>query len=380
MVDEAPHRIDQRHPLPDHLKPKPKKRANVEVSAGNEESTPMEQIGKVGMRNLPPALVSFVFHLIVIIIFALIYIPGDGSSRFGLFLETESIDDSFDQTFELSSEDDFVPEVNAAEMELSSAESMESFEPELVKIESSAPTPLNPSNEPGFPLSGRGDQQRQGLLRIFGGTPQTESAVELGLQWLAKNQLKDGSWSLKGPYRSLVGEDNQMAATGLALLAFLGHGETHQKGKYKRNVDKAVKYLIKNQSGNGHFVERSAGESHSLYSHAICSISICELVALTQDESLIGPAREAVKFAVQAQGTEGGWRYEAGKGSDLSVTGWFVMLFQSAKYAGIEYDASLLKKTEAFIDSVMLPDGSQYRYQSDHDPKLSMTAEGLLCR
>lgn len=377
-------------PLPAHLKPKRKKGSEEAASKGVEspdvetvedDSSQMEKLGKAGLRGLPPALISFIFHVLVIIVFALIYIPGDGTGGFGFFLETESADDEFDQFFELSSDEDFVPEVNATDMEFSSAESMESFEPDLVKIESAAPTPINPSNDPGFALSGRGEQNRKGLMRIYGGTPETENAVELGLQWLARNQLKDGSWSLKGPYRSLVAEENSMAATGLALLAFLGHGETHQKGKYKTVVDKGLKYLIRNQSGNGHFLERRASLSHSLYTHAICSICICELIALTQDESLIGPARKAVEFAENAQGEQGGWKYEVGSSrSDLSVTGWFVMLFQSAKYAGIEFDPNVMKRAELFVESVMLPDGSRYRYESDHEPSLAMTAEGLLCR
>ena len=354
---------------------------SVATEMAAEDDTQLQRIGRISLRNLPSALASFVFHILLILIIALIYIPSSGEGRFSLFMETEAVDDSFDDFFELSQDEEFVPEVNAQQFELSAADSMESFEAELANIESTAPTPVNASNDPGFALSGRGDQSRQAMLRRFGGTPETENAVELGLKWLAKNQKRDGSWSLKGPYRSLVAEENSMAATGLALLAFLGHGETHQKGKYKDRVAKALTYLIRNQSANGHFVERRASLSHSMYSHAICSISICELMALTQDESLSGPARKAIEFAVAAQGKQGGWKYEAGsERSDLSVTGWFIMLFQSAKYAGIDYDPAILNRAEKFIDSVMLPAGDQFRYESDHEPSLAMTAEGLLCR
>lgn len=368
-------------PSAEHVESVKAQGLEVDVEAEQEEESQIQKLGKQSLRSMPSALTSFIFHVLLILIIALTYIPGTGTGRFSLFMDTESIDDDFDQEFELSNETEFVPEVSAEQMELSSSESMEAFEPELAKIESNAPTPVNPSNDPGLALAGRGEDSRRGMLRRFGGTPETENAVDLGLQWLARNQQRDGSWSLKGPYRSFVGEENTMAATGLALLAFLGHGETHQKGKYKDRVAKAVKYLIKNQSGNGHFVERRASLSHSLYSHAICSISLCELVALTQDESLLGPAREAVEFAVKAQGSQGGWKYEVGsERSDLSVTGWFIMLFQSAKYAGIDYDPAVLDRADKFIETVMSADGSRFRYEADHEPSVAMTAEGLLCK
>ena len=374
-------------PLPDHRKPDHRKTEQrktdsilVQSSLGESENQ-IQKLGRTGLRNLPFALISFILHTLVVIIIALIYIPSSGEGRFSLFIDMEGMDQDFDQEFEISPSEDFSPEVNSDTLDLNTAEISESFEPALMKIEASTPTPINPSNRPEFALSGRGQQNRVGLLKRFGGTPVTENAVELGLKWLARNQKRDGSWSLKGPYRSLVAEENSMAATGLALLAFLGHGETHQKGKYKDNVAKALKYLIKNQSGNGHFVERRASLSHSLYTHAICSISLCELLALTQDESLAGPARSAISFAEKAQGKPGGWKYEAGsERSDLSVSGWFVMLFQSAKYAGIDFDPGVLVRAETFIDTVMLPEGSRFRYESDHEPSLAMTAEGLLCR
>lgn len=376
-------------PLPEHLRKKKRKPASSPESKSvdflakdpSEEAPQKKLVERFNLKKLSSTLTSFIVHVILILILAVIYIPGTGDGRFSLFLETEYADESFDQTFELSRDEEFVPEVDAEAFESSSAESLESFEPELVKIESSAPAPVNSISEPGLPLSGRNEASRQGFLKRFGGTPQTEDAVELGLKWLARNQKRDGSWSLKGPYRSLVAEENTMAATGLALLAFLGHGDTHKKGQYRKVVQEGLAYLIKNQTGSGHFVERRASLSHGLYSHAICSIAVCESLALTQDEKLIGPARNAIDFAAKAQGVPGGWKYEPGSPrSDLSVTGWYIMLFQSAKYAGIGYDPEILTRAEKFIDTVMVPDGSRFRYEPDHEPSLAMTAEGLLCR
>ncbi len=347
-----------------------------------EKESGLQSLGESSLRNIPSALISLIFHLLLILIIAFVNIPSSGEGRFSFFLEnSDSLDDDFDQLLVVNDAEEFVPEVSVAQMELSESQNNLEFQPELMPVEATLPTPVNPSNDPKFALSGRGEKSREGMLLRYGGTPQTEDAVELGLKWLAKNQQRDGTWSLKGPYRSNVPEENMMAATGLALLAFLGHGETHRAGPYQKVVERGIKSLIENQAGNGHFVERRASLTHSLYSHAICSIAICELLALTQDETLLGPARDAVSFAVKAQGLQGGWKYEVGDPrSDLSVTGWFVMLFQSAKYAGIEFDISILERTGGFLDTVMLPDGSRFRYEPDHEPSLAMTAEGLLCR
>ena len=354
---------------------------NVSPDDSVVDVSPIERLKKISFRNIPSALVSLVFHLLLFLIIALIYIPTAGTGQFGFSLDiSDGLDEEFDPLIEVAENEAFTPEFNLSEMNATVANDDAEFQPTLSEIEASAPTLESPSFEPSSALSGREGSGRQGMLVQFGGTPETENAVELGLKWLAKNQQKNGSWSLRGPFRSPRGEENSIAATGLALLAFLGHGETHLEGKYKNVVKRGIDSLIKNQSGNGQFSERGASESHGLYSHAICSIAICELLAMTQDESLIGPARDAIAFAEKAQGAQGGWKYAPGGGSDLSVTGWYVVLFQSAKYAGIKYDEQVLNRANGFVDSVMLADGSQFRYEKDHEPELAMTAVGFLCQ
>ena len=345
------------------------------------DTTAIDQWKRFSFRNIPSALISLVVHLILFLIFALIYIPSSGTGQFGFSLDiSEGLDEEFDPQIDVAENDTFTPEFNLSELDSTIANEVAEFQPTLTDFETTSPSLENQSFEPSDALSGREGTGRQGMLLKFGGTPETEDAVELGLKWLAKNQQRDGSWSLRGPFRSPRGEDNSIAATGLALLAFLGHGETHLDGKYQRVVKRGIDSLIKNQSGNGQFAERNASQSHQLYSHAICSIAICELLAMTQDEFLVGPARDAIGFAEKAQGKQGGWKYAPGAGSDLSVTGWYVVLFQSAKYAGIQYDEQVLVRAKDFVNSVMLADGSQFRYEEDHEPEKTMTSVGFLCQ
>ncbi|MBN2492504.1 MAG: hypothetical protein JXQ29_16775, partial [Planctomycetes bacterium] len=99
-------------------------------------------------------------------------------------------------------------------------------------------------------------------LRCWYGGKGTAQAVELGLEWLARHQVPDeGYWDSDG-----FGAQCRGAAcdgkgyplydpglTGLALLAFLGSGHTHQAGPYKKAVGEAVKYLRRIQDPEGCF-------------------------------------------------------------------------------------------------------------------------------
>ena len=50
------------------------------------------------------------------------------------------------------------------------------------------------------------------------------------LEWLKKQQARDGGWSLVGPYPDGAIVENRCAATAMALLAFQGYGATHKPG------------------------------------------------------------------------------------------------------------------------------------------------------
>ena len=73
-------------------------------------------------------------------------------------------------------------------------------------------------------MVGRSGATKDKLLKAGGGNTESEAAVARGLAWLARKQLKDGSWEFDG-----VSKD-KVAATGMALLPFLAAGETHKYG------------------------------------------------------------------------------------------------------------------------------------------------------
>jgi hypothetical protein len=234
---------------------------------------------------------------------------------------------------------------------------------------------------PELGLSGRQGALKSALLAAYGGTAATEDAVKLGLAWLARQQRKDGEWSLRGTYSNGAISENQVAATAMALIAFAGAGHTHQQGEYQKTVERGLRFLVRLQDREGFFAA-DAPDRHQMYAQAQATIAISELYGMTGDQGLRPVVQRALDFAEQAQGQEGGWRYVPRDDSDTSVTGWFVMALMSGRMGGLSTDRRVLDRVHAFLDRVQSDNGSQYAYTSlsSNLPSYAMTAEGLLCR
>lgn len=231
----------------------------------------------------------------------------------------------------------------------------------------------------GNVTGGRSGEVKSRLLKQFGGTLQTEAAVARGLEWLAKQQLKDGGWSFQGPYPDGANFENRVSATSMALLAFLGGGHTHKSGKYQRQIDHALHWLQDRQKNGGSFGANTP-HHHAFYTHAQATIAFCEAYAMTEDRMLLPNCRSALEFATRSQGPLGGWRYEFRGDSDTSVTGWMVMALVSGKSAGLDVSDKCLRRINQYLDQAAQDYGEVYSYMPGRPATPSMTAEGLLCR
>jgi hypothetical protein len=230
----------------------------------------------------------------------------------------------------------------------------------------------------GLALNGRETGMKNVLLGVYGGSGTTETAVARGLEWLIKQQRADGMWSLSGPYSDHALADNPKAATAMALLAFQGAGITPNKGKYAAAVRKAWTALLEKQQRDGSFGSNTPPRQ-SLYTHAQCTIALCEVYGMTQDSHFSEPAERAVKYCVESQDKKGGgWRYDF-TDSDTSVTGWFVMALKSAQMARLEVPQQVFYEVTRYLDSAAQPDG-KYGYTPNSPPTQAVTAEAYLCR
>ena len=345
-----------------------------------------EELSSAAMRNAPPWLISAVFHMSVLIILALLAVTMRSDDRISLNVETvyaEQLGEQLEFDSPLGVDD--VEEIEEPILSLSDLPEVEDpfATPSDLVVQPDGLTATSDieSTQIGLALTGREEGSKRSLLGRYGGNATTERAVLDGLRWLARNQRKDGSWSLAGPFNHGIPEDmdNPVAATAMALLAFQGNGNTHRKGQFRQNVVRGWKWLLAEQDDDGSFFHEGPIH-HRFYTQGQCAIAACELFGMTKDEKYKEPAQRAVQYCLQSQSSEGGWRYSPNSDSDVSVTGWIVMALQSAKMAGLEVPADHFRRIERFLDKVGRNDGSRYPYQRGGELKLSMTAEALLCR
>ena len=365
--------------------PPPRKGGSTIIASSDADEAPLvEEIATVAARRAPPWLISAVFHMSVLILMALIWLPMRDDRQISLEAETyaESLGDQlmFDSPLAGNAPEgldepvltpDNLPEVEdpfAAPSEM-----------EVLLNGTTATSDLH-APEIGLALRGRSVGMKKSLLGRYGGTATTEAAVERGLEWLARNQKRTGEWNLKGPYGNGGTMENDTAATAMALIAFQGAGHTHkQEGRFLENVRRGWNWLLKQQDSDGNFFH-DGGMNHRYYTQGLCGIALCELYGMTYDPALREPAEKTIQNLIDAQGTMGGWKYQPQVSSDVSVTGWVVMALQSAKMAGVKVPQDTLDRVGRFLDMVAQEDGSRYPYERGRMATPAMTAEALLCR
>ncbi len=339
------------------------------------------------IHEAPPWLLSAVIHMIVLILLGILFVPVksvqnlilrlDYSENVGDDLQEDALDTSLTD-FSVDQQALMPQQLEPTDQPLPSENSVPIAAIPLGGLEEPTAQPIR------MALSGRGKGMQEALLGAYGGTRATQASVMEGLRWLARNQRKDGRWSLIGPYQGGLdkGAENMEAATGMALLAFQGAGYTPESGSaepFTKVVRRAWDRLLRQQDKEGNFFQ--SGRTHArLYTHAICTIALCELYGMTENSRYREPAQRAIDYCVKVQAPEGGWRYFPGNGSDTSVTGWFMMALQSARMAGLEVPSETLTRIGRFLDGVEREGGRLYAYQEQDIATRSMTAEGLLCR
>lgn len=226
-----------------------------------------------------------------------------------------------------------------------------------------------------------------GFLKA-GGTVESEAAVQAALRWLAAHQDADGHWSLSdfathGKCNcGAKGSRNDLAATSLALLCYIAHGETHRGTEgthaYTKQVEAGIKWLVKQQNPDGSFKGQEP-----LYCLGMAVMALCEDYNNSGcDPILEVPCRKAIKYVVWAQNPDlGGWRYRPRSSSDLSITCWQIQALKDGQLAGITPPRETLEKATKFLKDVSFPKGDGYHYRSStKDERPSMVAAGLLCR
>lgn len=188
---------------------------------------------------------------------------------------------------------------------------------------------------------------------------QVNLRITAGLEWFVDHQSKDGSWSMKdfseastrvraekthnakwvkpgeADGDSAAVENQNIAATGLALLCFAGSGYDHKEGKYKEYVRSGILHLRKVQDSTGCF--GLADKACVVHDSAIATMAMAELYGLSGDAVLKPIVDKGIEYLLNARNDDAGWRYGFKSGdNDTQMTGWCLLALKSAQMAGIE--------------------------------------------
>jgi hypothetical protein len=241
----------------------------------------------------------------------------------------------------------------------------------------------------GMSIEARSPKNRSEAAAKNGGSQESEQAVEAALDYFARHQRNDGSWTAifeQGPcqgecdHSGITKDPHEIASTGLALMCFLGAGHTMTEGKYSEQVNRGVYYLIqrlKIEYGRGSWLTSAAASE--MYEHGIASLALCEALQMKGDASIKDACQASINFIVYAQHNDGGWDYHPKSPGDLSIVGWQVMALKSAVAANLQVPPETIRGIDLFLFRHAVGE-FMFRYRNRGKPTDSMTAIGNLLR
>ena len=213
-------------------------------------------------------------------------------------------------------------------------------------------------------------------LNKFQGSVESEAAVVAALRWLKANQEKDGSWKCG---------QSAPAGTALAVLAFLGHGETPDSSDFGKTVSDGLLYLAQHIDTNGLVSGVSQDYIGYGYSQGPVVLALAEGYAMTQSPILRVPLDRALQAVFRGQAAPkirpqdiGGWRNQSQPNdADMSVTGWMILALKSAQAAGIKIPQTIFDKAGQYLWNIYDTKNPGFGYQNP-ERYPTMTAIGVL--
>ncbi len=194
-------------------------------------------------------------------------------------------------------------------------------------------------------------------------TPQAQRAIDRGLAFLAARQNADGSFGSGSVY------PRNVAVTSLCAMAFMAGGHTPGRGRYGRNVDRAVDYVLSCARPTGYIIAEDSISHGPMYGHGFATLFLAEAYGMSPRDEVREVLKKAVNLIIAAQNREGGWRYRPeSTDADISVTVCQMMALRAARNAGIFVPKETIDRAVEYVRKCQNPDGG-FRYQLTRRPE-----------
>ena len=198
------------------------------------------------------------------------------------------------------------------------------------------------------------------LVRADDLPPKYKEVVKKGLDWVAKNQQRDGHWDANGgQYPTTM--------TGLGGIALLMEGSTMREGKYADNIRRAVDWLVERSQRNGMIGNPNnfSEAQRYMYGHGFGLLFLASVYGEEEDaekrKKLEDVLTRAVDFTAKAQTKRGGWGYvSAADGQDFdegSVTITQLQGLRAARNAGIVVPKKVIDNAVEYLKKCTTPRG-----------------------
>lgn len=209
--------------------------------------------------------------------------------------------------------------------------------------------------------------------RQYLGTPQSEAAVQKGLNFLASRVQPDGHWN-SSHYNA------DAAVTGLAVLAFLSAGHQPGRGRYGTFLNRATDWLADSTQRSG-LIFRGGSAGPPMYGHGFATLALAELYGMSRRADLRTKLEDAVRLIGQTQNAEGGWRYQPqAADADISVTVVQVLALRAAANAGIKVPAETIRKAVGYLKRCQNNSDGGFSYQTNQRSSgPARTGAAVLC-
>ena len=174
------------------------------------------------------------------------------------------------------------------------------------------------------------------------------------------------------------------ALAGTRLVS--AEGSTTTQGKYQKNINRAVDYLIEHSRTNGLIGDPTKDDRYT-YGHGFSMLFLSQVLGEEEDEdrraNLVRVLTKAVEFSGQAQTDAGGWGYVSAKdGNDFdegSTTITQVQGLRGCRNAGIPVPKEIIDKAIKYIRKCTLEDGGVQYSSKGGGGRPAISAAAIAC-